>query len=184
MMPVVLALVASLPVQRVGAQQNTSQLSLEGTYGLSSGTGGGDRKNRDGPALDAFLGWRSRGRQFLHPVFGFATGVQGKRSDDPPCLPLPGSNCLPDYPRVYTLGILFGFEHQGSFGAARLSAGPTHFRADGGGSALGGQLRFELASPPFHRVAVVGSARGGMVWRLDRQDFQFGAVGIGLGYYN
>ena len=169
---------------RSGAQQSQSQLSFDATFGASTGKGGGLRKNRDGTALDALLAWRSRGRALFHPVFGFATGVQGQKTDDPPCLPLPGSNCVPDYPRVFTLGILFGAEHQGAFGAARLMAGPTHFRVDGGGGALGGQVRLELASPPFHRVAVVGSARGGLVWKLDRQNFQLGAVGIGLGYYN
>lgn len=173
-----------VPVSRAVAQQSTSQLSFEGTYGLSYGEGGGNRKNRDGTALDAILAWRARGPALFHPVFGFATGVQGRRTDDPPCFPIPGSDCVPDYPRVYTLGILFGAEHQGKLGAARLAGGPTHYRVDGGGSALGGQLRFELASPPFHRVAVVGSARGGFAWKLDRQNFQFGALGIGLGLYN
>ena len=66
---------------------------------------------------------------------------------------------------------------------ARLIAGPTHFRADGGGGALGGQARLELVSPTFHRLAVVVSARGGLVWNLDRQDYRLGAVGLGLGIY-
>jgi hypothetical protein len=184
--PVIVAavVVAAAVPARARAQQGQSQLSFDATFGASYGKGGGVRKNRDGTALDALLAWRSRGRALFHPIFGFAAGVQGKQTDGPPCLPLPGSNCVPDYPRVFTLGILFGAEHQGTFGAARLMAGPTHYRVDGGGSALGGQLRLELASPPFHRVAVVGSARGGLVWKLDRQNFQFGAVGIGLGIYN
>lgn len=174
---------AAAPARGV-AQQGQTQLSFDATFGASYGKGGGLRQNRDGTALDGLLAWRSRGPSPFHPLFGFAAGVQGQKNNDPPCLPLPGSNCVPDYPRVFTLGILFGAEHQGRLGAARVMAGPTHYRIDGGGSALGGQLRLEVASPPFHRVAVVGSGRGGLVWKLDRQNFQFGAVGIGLGIYN
>ena len=110
------------------------------------------------------------------------TGVQG-RTDTNNCLALPGTNCIPDYPRIFTLGVFFGVEQRGRIGAVRILAGPTHYRIDGGGSALGGQARLELVSPSVHRIAVVGSARGGMVWHLDRQDFRMGAVGIGLGIY-
>ena len=163
------------------AQQSTTQLSFDATIGRSFGQGGGDRTDRNGPALDALLAWRPRGPG-LHGVLGFGTGVQG-RSDTKPCLALPGSNCVPDYPRIYTLGILLGLEQRGKLGAARLLAGPTHFRADGGGSGLGAQARLELVSPSVHRIAVVGSARYGLVWHLDRQDFRMGAVGVGLGIY-
>jgi hypothetical protein len=166
---------------RVTAQQNTVQLSFDATIGRSFGRGGGERANRDGPALDALLAWRARGRG-LHGVLAFSTGVQG-RTDTNNCLALPGSNCVPDYPRIFTLGVYFGAEQRGRIGAIRLLAGPTHYRIDGGGSALGGQARLELVSPSVHRIAVVGSARGGLVWNLDRQDFRMGAVGIGLGIY-
>ena len=164
------------------AQQGT-QLSFDATVGTSWGRGGGERGNRNGPALDALLTWRARSPALFHGAFAISTGVQGHHGSDTPCLPLPGSGCLPDFPRIYTLGVLFGLEHQGKLGAARLLAGPTHFRVDGGGSALGAQARFELVSPAFHRIALVGSARGGAVWRLDRQDFRLGAIGIGLGIY-
>jgi len=166
---------------RVTAQQNNVQLSFDGTFGRSFGRGGGERTNRDGPALDALLAWRARGRG-LHGVLAFGTGVQGRR-DAANCLTLPGTNCVPDYPRVFTLGLFFGAEQRGRIGAVRLLAGPTHYRIDGGGSALGGQARLEFVSPSVHRIAVVGSARGGAVWNLDRQDFRMGAVGIGLGIY-
>ena len=157
-------------------------MSFEATYGWSYGQGGGDRQNRDGPALDALLAWRNRGPG-LHGMFGIGVGVQGSHGSDVPCLDLPGVDCVPDFPRVYTLGLLVGLERRGRIGAARLVAGPTHFRADGGGSALGGQARLEFVSPPFHRIAAVVSARGGLVWNLDRQDYQLGAIGIGLGIY-
>lgn len=166
---------------RLAAQQNSVQLSFDATIGRSFGRGGGERANRDGPALDALLAWRARGRG-LHGVFGFGTGVQGRR-DSENCLALPGTNCVPDYPRVFTLALLVGLEQRGRIGAARMLVGPTHYRIDGGGSALGGQARLELVSPSVHRIAVVASARGGMVWHLDRQDFRMGAVGIGLGIY-
>ena len=158
-------------------------MSLDATYGLAYGQGGGERDNRSGPALDALLSWRSRSRAIFHGAFGISTGVQGHRGSDTPCLPLPGSNCTPDFPRIYTLGILYGIEHQGKVGAARLLLGPTHYRADGGGSALGAQGRLEVASPAVHRIALVASARGGLVWHLDRQDFRLGAIGIGIGIY-
>ena len=163
------------------AQQSTTQLSLDATIGRSFGNGGGDRTNRNGPALDALLAWRPRGAG-LHGVLGIGTGVQGRRGADT-CLAIPGSTCVADYPRIYTLGILLGLEERGKLGAARLLAGPTHFRVDGGGGALGGQARLELVSPSLHRIALVGSARYGMVWHLDRQDYQLGAVSIGLGIY-
>jgi hypothetical protein len=164
------------------AQEGRSQMSFDATIGKSYGSGGGERRNRDGLALDALLAWRSRSPSLFHGIFGFGAGVQGDRTDAN-CLPLPGNGCVPDFPRIYTLGIFFGLEHQGRAGAARLLAGPTHYRVDGGGSALGGQLRLELASPPVHRIAVVGSARGGLVWNLDRQDFRLAAVSVGLGIY-
>jgi hypothetical protein len=157
-------------------------MSFEATYGQSYGQGGGARQNRDGPALDGLLAWRPR-RPGLHLILGIGTGVQGSHGNDVPCFNLPGVDCVPDFPRVYTLGLLAGAEKRGRVGAARLVAGPTHFRADGGGSALGVQTRFELVSPPFHRLAAVLSARGGLVWNLDRQDYRLGAIGIGLGFY-
>ncbi len=156
-------------------------MSFDGTIGRGFGRGGGERRNRDGLALDALIAWRARGPGF-HGTFGFGAGVQGDKTDTN-CLPLPGSDCIPDYPRLYTLGIFFGIEQRGRVGAARLMAGPTHYRVDGGGGALGGQLRLELVSPSVHRIAVVGSARGGLVWNLDRQDYQLAAVSIGLGIY-
>ena len=50
-------------------------------------------------------------------------------------------------------------------------------------AALGGQARLEFVSPPAHRIAAVLSARGGLVWNLDRQVYRLGAIGIGLGFY-
>jgi hypothetical protein len=164
------------------AQQSATLVSFDATYGQSYGQGGGARQNRDGPALDGLLSWRPR-RPGLHLMFGIGAGVQGSHGSDVPCLNLPGVDCVPDFPRVYTLGILAGVEKRGRVGAARLIAGPTHFRADGGGNGLGGQARLELVSPPFHRIAAVVSARGGLVWNLDRQDYRLGAIGIGLGFY-
>ena len=164
------------------AQQSGSLMSFDATYGRSYGQGGGARQNRDGPALDALLSWRPR-RPGLHLTFGISTGLQGSHGSDEPCLNLPGVDCVPDFPRVYTLGLLAGIEQRGRFGAARLITGPTHFRADGGGAALGIQARLELVSPPLHRIAAVLSTRGGLVWHLDRHDYRLGAIGIGLGFY-
>jgi len=171
---------ASVPWSRASAQQ--SQISFDATIGRSYGSGGGDRNNRDGLALDALILWRSQSRSFFHGVFGFGAGVQGDKAEDA-CLPLPGSDCTPDFPRLYTLGVFFGLEHRGRAGGARVVSGPTHYRIDGGGGALGGQLRLELISPAFHRIAAVASARGGLVWKLDRQNYQLAAVSIGLGIY-
>ncbi len=166
----------------VTAQESARLTSFEATYGRSYGQGGGARQNRDGPALDGLLSSRPR-RPGLHLVFGICVGVQGSNGSDVPCLNLPGIDCVPDFPKVYTLGILAGLEKRGQFGAARLIVGPTQFRADGGGNALGGQARLELVSPPAHRIAAVLSARGGLAWNLDRQDYRLGAIGIGLGLY-
>jgi len=155
-------------------------MSLEGTYGRSYGQGGGARQNRDGPALDAVLSSRPR-RPGLHLAFGIGVGAQGSHASGPLCLNLPGLDCVPDFPKIYTLGILAGIEKRGQFGAARLIGGPTHFRAAGGGSTLGGQARLELVSPPLHRVVAVLSSRLGLAWNLDRQDYRLGSIGIGLG---
>ena len=165
----------------VTAQESGALTSFEATYGRSYGQGGGARQNRDGPALDGLLSSRPR-RPGLHLVFGIGAGVQGSHGSDVPCLNLPGIDCVPDFPKLYTLGILAGVEKRGQLGAARLIAGPTHFRADGGGNTLGGQARFELASPPLHRIAAILSARLGLAWNLDRQDYRLGAIGIGLGF--
>jgi hypothetical protein len=173
--------VALLPV-RATAQQGTSQMSFDATIGRSFGSGGGERRNRDGLALDALISWRGRSRSLFHGAFGFGAGVQGDKADTP-CLQVPGSDCVPDFPRIYTLGIFYGLEHQGRAGAARLLAGPTHYRIDGGGGALGAQLRLELVSPAVHRIAAVASARGGLVWKLDRQDYRLAAISVGLGIY-
>jgi len=165
----------------VTAQESATLMSLEGTYGRSYGQGGGARQNRDGPALDALLSSRPR-RPGLHVAFGIAVGAQGSHASGPPCLNLPGIDCVPDFPRIYTLGILAGLEKRGQFGAARLIAGPTHFRADGGGATLGGQARLELVSPPLHRMVAVLSTRLGLAWNLDRQDYRLSAIGVGLGF--
>ena len=165
----------------VAAQESTTLRSFEATYGQSYGHGGGDRQNRDGPALDALLSSRPR-RPGLHVAFGIAVGAQGSHASGPPCLNLPGIDCVPDFPRIYTLGILAGLEKRGQFGAARLIAGPTHFRADGGGATLGGQARLELVSPPLHRMVAVLSTRLGLAWNLDRQDYRLSAIGVGLGF--
>ncbi len=182
LVPLAVVCAAAVLPERVTAQQSGTLLSFDATVGQSYGQGGGARRNRDGTALDALLSWRPRPAG-LHGVFGISTGVQGSKGSDGPCLSLPGSDCVPDFPRVFTLGILFGLEQRGQYGAARLLAGPTHFRADGGGGALGAQARLELVSPTFHRIAVVGSVRGGLVWRLDRQNYRLGALGLGLGIY-
>jgi hypothetical protein len=166
----------------VTAQQSATLMSFEATYGRSYGQGGGARQNRDGPALDALLASRPR-RPGLHLAFGIGVGVQGSHASDAPCINLPGVDCVPDFPRIYTLGLLAGIEKRGQFGAARLIGGPTHFRADGGGVGFGGQARLEFVTPPLHRIAAVLSARGGLAWNLDRQDYRLGAIGIGLGFY-
>ena len=164
----------------VTAQESSNLTSFEGTYGRSYGQGGGARQNRDGPALDALISTRPR-RPGLHLAFGIGVGVQGSNGSDEPCLNLPGIDCVPDFPKIYTLGILAGVEKRGKFGAARLLAGPTHFRADGGGATLGAQTRLEIVSPPLHRMVAVLSTRLGLAWNLDRQDYRLTAVGIGLG---
>jgi hypothetical protein len=170
---------AMLPAS-VGAQESGTLTALEGTYGRSYGQGGGARQNRDGPALDALLSSRPR-RPGLHLAFGIGVGAQGNSASGPPCLNLPGLDCVPDFPKIYTLGILAGLEKRGQFGAVRLLGGPTHFRADGGGATLGGQARLELVSPPLHRFVAVLSSRVGLAWNLDRQDYRLSAVGLGLG---
>ena len=157
-------------------------MSFDATIGRSFGRGGGELRNRDGLALDALLAWRGQSESFVHGVFGFGAGLLGDKTG-PPCLAVPGSDCIPDFPRLYTLGILFGVEHRARAGAVRFLAGPTHYRVDGGGGALGGQARLELVSPAVHRIAAVASARGGLVWKLDRRNYRLAAVSIGLGIY-
>ena len=162
-------------------QESSTLTSFEATYGRSYGQGGGARQNRNGPALDALIASRPR-RPGLHLAFGIAVGAQGSSGSDVPCLNLPGIDCVPDFPKIYTLGILVGLEKRGQLGAARLIAGPTHFRADGGGATLGGQARLELVSPPLHRMVAVLSTRLGLAWNLDRQDYRLSAIGLGLGF--
>jgi hypothetical protein len=86
-----------------------------------------------------------------------------------------------DFPKLTSFGLYVGAEHVSRFGDARLMIGPTHYRAAGGGSTLGPQARFEVSTPPLYHVAIVASARGGMMWNLDRRNFQVAAVGLGLG---
>ena len=163
------------------AQRSGSQWVLEGTFGRSTGGGGGVRRERDGTALDGLLMSRPRTRSgLLHLVLAFGGGLEGP-TDPETCLALPGSGCVPDFPRIYSFGLYVGAEHSGGFGDVRLLAGPTHYRIDGGGSSLGGQARFEVATPSvFDHVALVASARGGFVSNLDRQRFRLGAIGVGL----
>ena len=178
---VALSAVALSPV-RATAQESGTLMALEATYGRSYGQGGGARQNRDGPALDALLSSRPR-RAGLHLALGIGVGAQGSHGSGGECLNLPGIDCVPDFPRIYTLGILVGVEKRGRIGAARLLAGPTHFRADGGGATLGGQARLELVSPPLHRIVAVLSTRLGLARHLDRQDYRLSAFGLGLGFH-
>jgi len=163
------------------AQRSGAQWVLEGTFGRSAGSGGGVRRERDGTAIDGLLMSRARRRSGIaHLVLAFGGGLEGP-SNPETCLALPGSGCVPDFPRIYSFGLFVGAEHSGRFGDVRLLAGPTHYRVDGGGSSLGGQARLEVATPSaFDHVALVASARGGLVSNLDRQSFRLAAIGIGL----
>ena len=175
------ALLTAVSATRASAQSR-SLMSVDLTVGTSKGEGGGLRGDRTGAAFDGLVSWHARGRSLLHAVFGFGAGIEGPKSGrNDSCLFVPGTNCVRDFPRMSSFGIFFGAQHDGKLGEARLLVGPTHYRASGGGSTLGGQARFELASPSIYHVALVGSARYGMVWNLDRQDFRMAAVGLGIG---
>ena len=168
----------SLP-HRVDAQRRV--VSAEVTVGQSTGRGGAYGGDRSGIALDALVATRAIGPEAVHAILGAGGGLEGPDAKANNCLRQPTTGCVPDFPRIYTLGLFIGAEHVGRFGDVRLMTGPTNFRASGGGSALGVQARLQLATPTFHRVQLVGSARGGFAWNLDRQDIRLGAVGIGLG---
>jgi hypothetical protein len=156
-------------------------VSAEVTVGQSTGRGGAYGGDRSGLALDGLVSTRVIGPGAFHAILGAGGGLEGPNAKSNNCLREPTAGCVPDFPRIYTLGLFLGVEHVGRFGDVRLMTGPTNFRASGGGSALGVQARLQLATPPVRHVQLVGSARGGFAWNLDRQDIRLGAVGIGLG---
>lgn len=156
-------------------------ISAEVTVGTGSGGGGAYGGDRSGTALDALVSSRTITPGFAHAILGVGGGIEGPDAKSNNCLQQPTPSCVPNFPRIYSFGLYVGAEHVGQFGDVRLMTGPTSYRASGGGTALGIQGRLQLATPTFHRVQLVGSARGGFAWNLDRQNIRLGAVGIGIG---
>jgi len=156
-------------------------ISAEVTVGQSTGRGGVYGGDRSGLALDGLVSTRTITPARFHGILGVGGGIEGPDAKSNNCLREPVAGCVPNFPRITSFGLYLGAEHVGRFGDARLMAGPTHYGAAGGGGALGIQMRLQLATPTVHRIQLVGSARGGFAWNLDRQDIRLGAVGIGLG---
>jgi hypothetical protein len=168
--------------------QERPPVSLEVSAGVSFGRGGVTRRERNGVALDATLGWR------VYPVpngavlLALSGGAQGAigmdMTDD--CQIAPGGGCLPDYPSFYSVGALAGWEWALERGAStRVLAGPAYYRGhqrrpDVSGRAIGLQARADFTTPTLRRIALLASLRAAVVPSFRGDTYALGAAGFGF----
>lgn len=155
---VVLALVIASP-----AHAQRRAFSLDGSAGRGTGTGGGERVERDGLAVDGTIAWRGRTERGSGPIVGMSLAWQGQRGDTDFCKVQPGGACVPTYPSFTMMTVLGGWEvARGAGPSARLLVGAGLFVRELGPGAPGFMGRIDLASPVRGGIALVGSGRIGV----------------------
>ena len=164
---------------RASAQQHFP-ISTEASVGFRVGHGGA-YTTRSGAALDVVLGYRLRD-MFAGTLIGAVNlGVQSVVTTSNLCLLLPDGECAPVFPGFYSAGALLGVQRGSPRSAsARIMAGPTYYQSLEQGGALGLQGRFDVATPPFLRTAVVASLRGAVLPSFDGNALGITSFGLGL----
>ncbi len=173
------ALLAHVAIVTASPAAAQSALSLDVTVGGSRGLGGGERRDRTTPAVDAVLAWRPR-RGGGGPVVGVSANVQGTtgtlaldRGRD--------GQFVVSFPAFASVGPLGGWETGGRRGAAlRALAGPAYFREyNAGEGTVGAHARLDAATSARFHVALVGSLRGALL-RYRGATLGMTALGVGL----
>ena len=156
-------LILVLAVATPAAAQRRSAFSLEGSVGRGTGSGGGERVDRSGLALDGTIAWRGRSDLPSGPILGGSFSWQGRRGDTDWCKPQANGSCVLVYPTFTMVHVLGGWELARGAGASlRLLAGPGLFVQELGRGSVGFTGRIDLATPVRGGVALMGSGRVGL----------------------
>ncbi|MDQ2664800.1 MAG: hypothetical protein M3Z05_02215 [Gemmatimonadota bacterium] len=173
----------SVLASRLSAQSERSPLSADVAVGLSYGQGGGMRDARTGLAASGVIARALRPAHVGRPVVALIGSTQGPISGGDVCLLTPGSGgCVPNYPRIESLGLLGGWTlGQGNDGAAaRVLLGPAVFHSQDGGSTGGAQGRVDFATPALIHIALLAWGQGSVLPRLRGETYRLGAIGLGV----
>lgn len=156
-------------------------VAFDGTVGVSVGRGGSRTyTNQDAPAAEITLGIRPADESAR--MFALTVGARGLvfGHGDVCNIPPPPAvqGCLPDFPAVTHLGLLFGLEQSRLGVTVRALAGPAFFGI-GGGSGVGGQFQADVAAG-FPHLAVVVATRGSLIARFNGETLRLGSLQLGL----
>jgi hypothetical protein len=160
---------------RPAEAQDRPGVSLDLTVGAGGSVGHGEFRSRGGLALDvaATRGVSpGPGGAWLAGVAGSAQGAIASGY---------GGCCRLPFPVLYSATALGGREWRASRGrSARLLAGPAYVWSEDQRGTLGLQARMDVSIRALARLALVGSARAGVLPRFLGGAQALGAVGIGL----
>lgn len=152
---VLVALAIAVPA---GAQRRA--FSLEGSAGRGTGTGGGERVDRTGLAVDGTVAWRGRALARSGPIIAGSFGWQGRRGDTDWCKVQPSGACVLTYPSFTMMSVLGGWElARGAGPSVRLLGGAGLFVRELGAGSAGFTGRLDLGTPVRGGVALIASGR-------------------------
>jgi hypothetical protein len=161
--------------------QSGDAVAFDATVGVSAGWGGSRLyTNQNAPAAEITLGIRPAEKSAR--MFALTVGSRGLvvgHGDLCRIAPPPAEQgCLPDYPAVTHMGLLFGLEQSRLGVTVRALAGPAFFGM-GGGSGLGGQFQADAAAG-FSHLAAVAAVRGSLIARFTGERLRLGSLEFGL----
>jgi hypothetical protein len=173
---------AAIPARGLAAQTH-APVSIEASVGFREGHGG-TYVNRGGGALDLALAYRLGAGAAGALVGALIVGAQTQLVALDLCLLLPDGGCAPDFPTVASAGALLGVQRGSArTGSVRVLAGPVVYLAGGGGGAAGFQGRGDLATPSWHRAALVASLRHSSLPRFRGEAIGITAAGLGIRFH-
>lgn len=174
------ALACTLSPAREAAAQSLFPLTVEATAGVAVASGG-TYVDRAGMAIDALVAYPLRRTPAGTLVAGVTLGVQGFVSTADRCGLVHGGECTPELPLFYSGSALLGVQ-RGSrrTASARYMAGPVYYRADDGGGALGVRGLVDVATPSWHRTALVASLRHSLLPGFRREVVGITSFGLGI----
>ena len=173
---VLLALCTAAPL----AAQRRPTFSLEGSLGVGTGSGGGERVQRTATVIDGLVAWRARTAAAGGLIIAANGMWQGRHANNDICVIQQSGLCVPVYPSFTTMGLLGGWERARGYGAsARILAGPELFVRELGAGSVGLTGRIDLGTPSRGGVALIASGRVG-VTSDDGETYTLSAITFGL----
>lgn len=143
--------------------QRRSTFTLDGSFGRGTGTGGGERVDRTGMAIDGTIAWRARTNRGSGPIIAANGAWQGRRGDTDICKVQPSGLCVPTYPSFTMMSVLGGWElASGNGPSVRVLAGPGLFVRELGPGSAALTGRIDVATPVRGGVALIAAGRVGV----------------------